>query len=727
MNNKLLMVLSTALVTSMLGTSAATAAPMLISPAPAAPAAITMKSVKIYGQPAPESLAERLGAYSKSIVEVTYSNGDVQGFPLTYKTLFKSNETSKGQTPGAVIDAKGNPIQDTTDPAKVSDYISDGPDANTLFYVNGSAPTSTGGNSLNLITHYEYTTLNNKGTSAYGNTPASIGYSNIDQNVNSGELNALSWKKVDMSPAYGVWIPCAGSLSPWNTHLSSEEYEPDARDNESATPKDKSLTSYSNLYFGKDVKPNPYIVGYISEITVDANQKTTAVKHFSMGRKSNELASVMPDNRTVYFGDDGGNTAMFMYIADRPMDLTEGTLYAAKWNQTSDKNGGEATLSWIKLGHANDAEIRDLALSTTFSKIFETASVDTPGFTKIRTYPTAKDEWLKVKTGMEKAAAFLESRRYAAIVGATTEFNKFEGVTFNAKDKKSYIAISAIDKAMLADAAAPKDDIKLPRIKAGAVYELSLNGGQKDNNAQDISSEYVQTDIKAIVLGEDLATADSVGNTAVVNKIANPDNLSYSETLRYLFIGEDSGMHLNNFLWAYNVDTKEMVRILSAPAGGEVTGLQMVDNLNGFSYIMANTQHPGDLAENTTVPSALKLAITSRTDQKGGLIGYLSGMPSQMRLPVADEEIVKLKDILQPLNLKLSFSKKEKQYSLATNGYVVKFKPKSNVIYVDGEKQYLKRSITMNNGSLYVPAQLITKSLHATLVKMNNAIIAVKN
>jgi hypothetical protein len=27
----------------------------------------------------------------------------------------------------------------------------------------------------------------------------------------------------------GIWIPCAGSLTSWNSHLGSEEYEPDAK------------------------------------------------------------------------------------------------------------------------------------------------------------------------------------------------------------------------------------------------------------------------------------------------------------------------------------------------------------------------------------------------------------------------------------------------------------------------------------------------------------------
>jgi secreted PhoX family phosphatase len=72
------------------------------------------------------------------------------------------------------------------------------------------------------------------------------------------------------------------------------------------------------------------------------------------------------------------------------------------------------------------------------------------------------------------------------------------------------------------------------------------------------------------------------------------DNLWFSEATRTLFLGEDSGMHVNNYVWAYNVDTQTLSRIFSAPAGAECTGLQAVDNLNGFSYVMSNFQHPGD-------------------------------------------------------------------------------------------------------------------------------------
>ena len=76
-----------------------------------------------------------------------------------------------------------------------------------------------------------------------------------------------------------------------------------------------------------------------------------------------------------------------------------------------------------------------------FSDIFETAYKPTPGFTAVKTNSHDEVECLKVKPGMEKAAAFLESRRYGAIKGATAEFNKMEGLVVNEEDNKAYMAI----------------------------------------------------------------------------------------------------------------------------------------------------------------------------------------------------------------------------------------------------------------------------------------------
>jgi secreted PhoX family phosphatase len=230
---------------------------------------------------------------------------------------------------------------------------------------------------------------------------------------------------------------------------------------------------------------------------------------------------------------------------------------------------------------------------------------------------------------MEQAAAFLETRRYAAYLGATTEFNKMEGVTVNARDHKVYIAMSYVQKGMLDSGSDPVNDIHVAEIKAGVVYQLDLVAAQSDTDATVINSTYVANMMSGLIAGEAIAT-DAIGNTANNDKIANPDNIKFSEKMRTLFIGEDSGMHVNNYVWAYNVDTDELARILSVPAGAEATGLQAVDDLNGFAYVMSNFQHPGDYISTTSaaVVSQVDGLINQMwNDKKKGAVGYLSGIP----------------------------------------------------------------------------------------------------
>ena len=80
------------------------------------------------------------------------------------------------------------------------------------------------------------------------------------------------------------------------------------------------------------------------------------------------------DEKTAYLSDDGTNVGFYMYVADTARDLSAGTLYAAKWIQTSavDTNGGSADIQWIKLGHATDAELKAIvAAGPKFSDIFD--------------------------------------------------------------------------------------------------------------------------------------------------------------------------------------------------------------------------------------------------------------------------------------------------------------------------------------------------------------------
>lgn len=602
------------------------------------PPAVT--GVEFIGMPAPSTPMERASAYTAAQVEIGYADGTSKTGDLSYELLFNTTDYVGGMTAGGLYDVGGAPLLDTSVPAAPTQYVSDTPDGQSLMKIDGANGAALGlsGNPLFLVTQYEYVTANNAGASEYGRLPMAMSLSTIDQDERTGTLSVADYENIDMAAINGLWIPCAASLSPWNTHLGSEEYEPDARAHEADGTKDPHLP-FTVRYFGSARSASPYEYGWVPEVTVTSGGTSSVKKHYALGRISRELAQVMPDGRTAYMGDDGSYTGLFMFVADNAADLSAGTLYAAKWTQTSIVDVGSADLTWIQLGHATDAEIEALVETghtggtpIRFSDVFLASSADPMDATYRKVRTNTGVEWLKLQPGMEKAAAFLETRRYAAYLGATTEFNKMEGVAVNAKDKKLYVAMSYVEKGMVAGSSPtdPAADIELTKLSSGAVYQLTLAGGQSaTNTATAIDSPWVATHMTGLVWGADQA-ADAAGNVSADDRIANPDNIKFSERFRTLFIGEDSGRHVNNYLWAYDVDTGKLSRLLSLPAGAESTGLQAVDDLNGFAYVMANFQHAGEYigSMDATLKGQVDPIVNARwLNKRKAAVGYLSGIP----------------------------------------------------------------------------------------------------
>ncbi|MEA1892142.1 MAG: DUF839 domain-containing protein [Campylobacterota bacterium] len=444
----------------------------------------------------------------------------------------------------------------------------------------------------------------------------------LNQNTTTGELSLKpnTLKYISQKDEFGGYVHCAGMKTPWESHLGSEEYEPNAR----KLNADGTLDDYYNhisAYWGGDItKANPYYYGWTPEVTIDSSSNANYTKHYSMGRMSHELSYVMPDEKTVYLSDDGTNVGLFMYIADRARDLSAGTLYAAKWTQTSSANGGSADISWIELGHATDSEIRamldpDGNVATNdglkFTDIFDTEDGDSTtgtcstGFTSINT--SAGFECLKIKSGKEKAATYLETRRYAAIKGATTEFRKEEGITFDKNSNTLYVGMSSIGKGMednmkYAEANDKYDiggnnHIKLPYNYCGAVYALDVSLDAT------VGSSYVAKNMYAVVTGTPIAE-DADGNKCHLDAISNPDNIAFLDGSNILTIGEDTSKHINNVIWNFNVDTKELTRILTTPLGAETTSPFWYRDINGFGYMSAVTQHPDETTDDSGQSSA---------------------------------------------------------------------------------------------------------------------------
>lgn len=579
-----------------------------------------------------------------SAMTVQFSDGSQLVHKLAYQPFFVTGDQvpdGKGGKllAGGYYDIRNQPILDNTLPAQPRQFFSDAPDGTSLLTVPGARVAGVRGNPVFAVVQFEYTTWAQDGKSdMYGKLPSPIAVLTLDQDPNTGKLTLVQYHNVDTRPAQGLWITCGASLSPWGTHLSSEEYEPDAFGAASSS----QFKAFSKNLYGNETEAKPYHYGHMPEVTVNPDGTGSIKKHYCMGRISHELVQVMPDQRTALMGDDATNGGLFCFVADQEKDLSAGTLYVAKIEGSGlsalDPQAPAFKLVWIKLGRASSAEIKTLADTLQATDIFERVTTDPNDATFRKVFVSGKAEWLRLKPGMEKAAAFLETHRYAAYAGGSLGFSKMEGTTVNVKDKLAYSALQNCQDSMVVGNSKGYQagiGINLPaQLKAGAILQHQLTGGLKDSDGTAINSEWMPANSKVLLAGEDLAVADALGNTANPDKIANPDNLKFSEKMRTLFIGEDSGQHVNNFLWAYNIDSKALSRLMSIPAGGESTGLHAVDELNGWTYIMSNFQHAGDWgAIHNTVKATLDPLINSNYKNKfGAAVGYLTGEVTQIKL-----------------------------------------------------------------------------------------------
>ncbi len=504
---------------------------------------------------------------------------DGKEYPLEWHTIARSGQDIGGVKFGVTTDAKGTPLRGIDGELAVQDSA----DFTSILPV---------GKKLFSITHFE-------------SRPAAMYISELSQD-SDGNMTPISTRPVDFSAVGGLWVPCAGSVTPWNTHLGSEEYSPNADAFERARTYGQ-LDDYMlpmARYFGVDTATapisafkdvfNPYAYGYPVEVAVtDEDGNTNVAKHYSMGRGAVELAYVMPDNKTAYITDDGSNTGLYRFVADKEGDLSSGQLYAAQWRQTSSEGAGEADITWIDLGHASDDELRvAINIGVSFSDIFESENFNEDGSCPegfLSSNAEGHAECLKVKPGMEKLASRLETRRYASMLGATTEFRKMEGLSFDPDGKRLFLAMSAVEKGMEDNAKDGKYDkggrnaVKLEANKCGAVYEMPF-----DDN-------YAVTAMKSFIEGKPHKYEDGpyAGQSCDIDGIANPDNLSFIPGYNTLIVAEDTGSgHQNDATWAINTETKEMTRITTTPYGAENTSTDWFANINGHAYLTTVVQHP---------------------------------------------------------------------------------------------------------------------------------------
>ena len=283
------------------------------------------------------------------------------------------------------------------------------------------------------------------------------------------------------------------------------------------------------------------------EIENAATTDPDFIKHFAMGRFSHENAQVMPDERTVYLTDDGYDTVLFKFIADTAGDLSSGTLYSARVAQddSSDSATTGFDVEWIEMGTSSNSVIQ--------TWIEEYDGITTADFVAgENSYISDEDigNWAEgrlnedlngdgtIGHAADDRVAFLESRKAAAALGASDEWNKMEGVGFN-PNVPDYLYLAMSDVAY--DMSDGKGDIDVTSNRCGIVYRMTLD------------DEWDVNRIEPAISGGPYSS--SATYECDVDNLAGPDNLVVLDDGRVL-VGEDTGKHENNMVWLWEQNTE---------------------------------------------------------------------------------------------------------------------------------------------------------------------------
>ena len=159
-----------------------------------------------------------------------------------------------------------------------------------------------------------------------------------------------------------------------------------------------------------------------------------------------------------------------------------------------------------------------MAAPTTFNQLFDTAKPDNGGGCPAGFRPIDaefKHECLALRPGMDIAASRLETGRYAAYRGASTEFRKLKGATFDADTSRLYISVSRIKRGLLDgdkkhDKGGP-NDVRMAENRCGAVYALDAASGRDDSIGGAIDSAYAFDKMYPLVAGR-RSPVDRLGN-----------------------------------------------------------------------------------------------------------------------------------------------------------------------------------------------------------------------
>lgn len=185
-----------------------------------------------------------------------------------------------------------------------------------------------------------YVPISNSSTSGYlsvnhENTPGGVSMMQIAYNTSSKLWGISSNQAVDFynNDLVTTTRNCSGGVTPWGTVITCEE-------------------TYNS---GDDNNDGYEDVGWCVEIDAATKQVKSygngrQEKLWALGRMRHENVVVANDRKTVYFGEDGGTSCLYKFVANTAENLSTGTLYVLKLDGSlSGGNPNSSTARWIQV------------------------------------------------------------------------------------------------------------------------------------------------------------------------------------------------------------------------------------------------------------------------------------------------------------------------------------------------------------------------------------------
>ncbi|RDI10412.1 putative secreted protein (Por secretion system target) [Flavobacterium sp. AG291] len=220
-----------------------------------------------------------------------------------------------------------------------------------LIFKEGTPYMTGGGNVPGNHDFAAYIGINGSSTNGYlsvnqENTPGGVSMLNLHLDETQDLWVVDNSRAVDLYNSNLVTTSrnCSGGVTPWGTIVTSEE---------DTASGDANGDGYQDLGWLIEIDPET--------AQVKEHGNGYQEKLWAMGRMNHENVVIAADQRTAYYGEDGGTHCVYKFVADTPGDLSAGKVYVLKLDlPLSDDEPSSATATWVQVPNATKADRNNL-------------------------------------------------------------------------------------------------------------------------------------------------------------------------------------------------------------------------------------------------------------------------------------------------------------------------------------------------------------------------------